>query len=291
MSSHPLPVPDRSAPGGTSPRASRRLFAAGETVRPADALPGLPRGFVVAVRCRAGRCALGTYGLEAGQIALLPAAETIVIDAPSELSFIGMDGAAVRDRIGRLEPLYGVPVGLPRGLGPLFDGLAAAIAASSGEVRPALHALDAAIREIILALIETLPRPSANTSHARLLLARARTITTARLGDPDFGPAELADALGVSDRYLRALFASEGDSASRFIAECRLDRSRRMVADPAQRHRALADIARANGFVSQSHFSRAFRARFGVSPSASRPARTVIPQGARASLPPSPQPE
>jgi AraC-like DNA-binding protein len=39
-----------------------------------------------------------------------------------------------------------------------------------------------------------------------------------------------------------------------------------MLGDPAQHGRAISDIAFACGFNELSHFSRAFKARFGQSP-------------------------
>jgi AraC-like DNA-binding protein len=45
---------------------------------------------------------------------------------------------------------------------------------------------------------------------------------------------------------------------------------RRDLADPALRHRPITDIAFAAGFNDLSHFSRAYRERYGCAPSDAR---------------------
>ena len=76
----------------------------------------------------------------------------------------------------------------------------------------------------------------------------------------------VAVAIGVSERYLRDLFAREGMSLGRYIWTSRLERCRAALSDPSQAHRAISEIAFAWGFNDMSHFSHYFRERVGVSP-------------------------
>ena len=48
------------------------------------------------------------------------------------------------------------------------------------------------------------------------------------------------------------------------------------MCDPALRHRTIGDLAFSWGFVDASHFSRAFKARFGVGPTDYRLKRRTV---------------
>ena len=98
----------------------------------------------------------------------------------------------------------------------------------------------------------------------------ARAHIAASLHDPDLSPASVASAQGVSLRLLQRLFARQGLQIAECIAEQRLQRCRAALQDPAQAGRAITDIALAWGFNDPGHFAKAFRRRFGMSPSQSR---------------------
>lgn len=83
--------------------------------------------------------------------------------------------------------------------------------------------------------------------------------------------AELALAAGVSSRQLERLFRAElGSTPGAYYALLRLERARQLA---RQTDLGLAEIALACGFSSLSHFSRRYRARFGISPGAERLSR------------------
>jgi AraC-like DNA-binding protein len=98
------------------------------------------------------------------------------------------------------------------------------------------------------------PEPS---SEARRERARAR------LRDPGLTVAAIAAQLHTSVSTLHRAFAGEPCSIAEWIWVQRLDAVRADLGDPALRHRTISDLAFAWGFVDASHFSRAFRARFG----------------------------
>jgi transcriptional regulator GlxA family with amidase domain len=54
------------------------------------------------------------------------------------------------------------------------------------------------------------------------------------------------------------------------IRRRRLQRCYDALTDPYQAHRSIAEIAIAAGFVDPAHFSRVFRAHYGVPPRAVR---------------------
>ena len=104
-------------------------------------------------------------------------------------------------------------------------------------------------------------------SPRQLLLHQIHAYIGANLASPELGPASIAAAHYISTRHLHALFQEAGTTVSTWIKERRLDRCRTDLLDPALAHRGIATIATGWGFVDAAHFSRIFRAAYGVSPS------------------------
>lgn len=77
---------------------------------------------------------------------------------------------------------------------------------------------------------------------------------------------EVAAACGLSRRTLYLLFRSNGMTPHTYIMQRRLDRARELLQAVNER-RTLTEIAFELGFADLSHFSRAFSARYGMSPS------------------------
>jgi AraC-like DNA-binding protein len=82
--------------------------------------------------------------------------------------------------------------------------------------------------------------------------------------------AEIAQAHGISPRYLHAIYSANGTSCGRELIRVRLERAQRLLLDPREPGRSIDDIAWQCGFSDSGHFRRRFRALFGVSPSAMR---------------------
>ncbi|MEU4872044.1 helix-turn-helix domain-containing protein [Streptomyces sp. NPDC021608] len=128
--------------------------------------------------------------------------------------------------------------------------------------------------------------PGDTEDAARVLVPRIRTFIDRRLADPDLTPEVIARAHRISVRYLHRLFQSEDDTVGRWIQRRRLQECRRELADRRSAGRTIAAVAHQWGFVSAAHFSRVFRAAYGMSPaewrasaaraSPGRPPRTGI---------------
>jgi AraC-like DNA-binding protein len=127
---------------------------------------------------------------------------------------------------------------------------------------------DVAVAESLVALVRGMHggRIDTTDSPAGLLLGRIRGYIAAHLDDPELGPDAIARAHFVSRSYLDRLFEDEPSSVWGSIREGRLERCRRDLADPRLAGRTILDIATRWGFTSAAHFSRAFRARYGMSP-------------------------
>jgi AraC-like DNA-binding protein len=98
-------------------------------------------------------------------------------------------------------------------------------------------------------------------------LAAYREYLEARLGESDLRPIDLAREFHVSERYVRLVFQSSGESLSDFLIRRRLERAAVMLRSPEFAGQSVTDIALECGFNTASHFGYRFRQAFGNSPS------------------------
>jgi AraC-like DNA-binding protein len=117
-------------------------------------------------------------------------------------------------------------------------------------------------------------------------IARGRGIRVARLQaiksdivagfQTELTLGEMAARHGLSTRYVRMLFESEGTSFSEFVRDERLRRAHRMLLSRRFEDRRISDIAYEVGFNDLSYFNRCFRGRFGCSPGEVRELRWPV---------------
>jgi len=98
-----------------------------------------------------------------------------------------------------------------------------------------------------------------------------------RLHEPELRTVDVAQALGVSARYVQQVLARQGTTFTRLVTERRLLLCRIAFDTDPGRMLGTARIARRYGFVNSAHFSRVFTRHVGISPRAYR----VTASGAR----------
>jgi len=131
-----------------------------------------------------------------------------------------------------------------------------------------LDAVMQALLSVIRPSLSRQPKDTAQTYHEnvqRAVFEKARRCIDDRLADFELTPDMIASELGTSKRTLHRLFAQHGLSIGKYILERRLDRCAAAFEREADMQKISA-VAFAWGFNDVSHFSRAFKARFGVSP-------------------------
>jgi AraC-like DNA-binding protein len=198
---------------------------------------------------------------------------TLLFDHGVDLHFfrvplrdIALPDAAVRRTVARTLGAHGTVSGLTA-------GYLARLAAS-----PALHdgaagrLLAAPSMELIRAMIAAEgDRPDLAAGPLQETLgARILDHMRAHLADPDLSPASVARAHHISVRYLYAILARQGVGFGEWVRTHRLDACRRELSRVPPSAETIAALAHRWGFKSASHFSRAFKAAYGLPPQAWR---------------------
>ncbi len=122
----------------------------------------------------------------------------------------------------------------------------------------------------LLALATGIEEPVGGTRHRGQLARRIQRRIESDYADPGLSLERVAEDCGISKRYLQTLLASSGTSFVQELNAMRLDRASDMLADPRAAGLPVADIAFRNGFLDPGYFTRLFRKRFGITPSAWR---------------------
>lgn len=221
---------------------------------------------------RAGQCRLR----HAGADIVAEAGTMLVVDAsrPYELEFTrplqGLVLSLPKARFGadtaRLEALAGRPINLDGGPATVLSGFIRSawdqLVERDGEEWPD-SAADV-IWDLTTSVLHNDRVAEFTRSRADDLRRRAATLVSVELFNAGFSSSTLAEGLGISTRYLQWIFAEVGITPARFLLAKRLDAVAARLRRTDQPCR-ITDVALQCGFNDLSHFSRAFRRRFGVS--------------------------
>lgn len=128
------------------------------------------------------------------------------------------------------------------------------------------------ISEALVHLFAPVVRASVNSSErcpGRLAaMHRQRIMRFARenLSDSALDGNTIAKAVNLSPRHVYQIFDGEDKPLMRWVWSERLARCRRDLEQPTLKTKSIGEIAFQWGFSNVSHFSRAFKAEFGVTP-------------------------
>lgn len=162
------------------------------------------------------------------------------------------------------------PVARTSRLGTLLSPFLSELADTAVSAEPLFGELLARNAVNLLATVATeqLGRTATGTPGGRSpLMARILRFIDEHLADGDLSPETIAGAHHISVRYLHRLFQDEGTTVGRWIQRRRLEECRRDLVLGIRNRRTIASVAGRWGFLSATHFSRVFRAAYGMSPS------------------------
>ncbi|MGW1194202.1 AraC-like ligand-binding domain-containing protein [Streptomyces sp. NPDC002559] len=169
-----------------------------------------------------------------------------------------------------VQALLGAPVDGRRGMGGVFtrwltDLNVRADEFTSADV-PALASVTLDLLGSVIARCLDAEDAMSPDARRRALKVRIHDFIQQRLADPCLAPEAIAAAHGISTRYLYKLFHEQGLTVAGWIRECRLERCCRDLTDPSFSSRSIQAIASRWGFIDKAHFSRVFRAAYGMPP-------------------------
>jgi AraC family transcriptional regulator, positive regulator of tynA and feaB len=218
----------------------------------------------------------GSWASQDGRRADLEVGDLVIIDGsqPFELGFErAFDQISITVPHDLLAPLLAAParatavrVAGDQGVGAIAGAALRALAVGE-ETLDAQSARGVAERVSSLLALALGGLSSAGPKPPReLLLASAIDEVERALADPELSPDRVAERINVSTRYLHQLFSERGLSFGRHLLARRLEHCRRDLADPALAGIGIGEIAWRNGFQDPSHFGRAFKAAYDLTP-------------------------
>jgi len=176
------------------------------------------------------------------------------------------DNAIVR-AVGCPEVIAVQPFGTSSGLSALAASYLHRLAVYQRELdEPTFTRLAATAVSLLAISAAEIIRPRRQNSWTRsATLKRIKSYSLARLQTPGLSPARAAADIGISIRYLHALFRQEGETFSSWLWSQRLEACRAKICSPDFTQQTIGALALEFGFSNFSHFSRRFRRAYGVS--------------------------
>ena len=107
----------------------------------------------------------------------------------------------------------------------------------------------------------------ATSRSTEVVLLRARRYIYTCLSDTELDTTAIAAAAHVSVKHLQRLFKSQDTTVMRHVWHVRLQHAQRLLNANQTLRPSVQEVAWRCGFATAAHFSRAYRAQFGICPS------------------------
>jgi AraC family transcriptional regulator, positive regulator of tynA and feaB len=157
-----------------------------------------------------------------------------------------------------------------RMLNPLSSCLAFLAENMATESKEGLNAVFDACVSLLPVAAGCYERPENDASFstpASYLLREIMEFVNRNISNVDLTPGRAAEHFGISARYVHKLFAVSSTTFSAYVVAKRLEHIRSDLLSPACRNQPISNLAYRWGFNDLSSFNRAFKSRFGCSPS------------------------
>lgn len=224
-----------------------------------------------------------------GRLVLLTDGGAVLNDAtrPSSLRVAGsqrflvldIPRTTVTDRVASFHRITGLDLGKLGNLLPLVRDYALQLATRTPDLdADTIGKVSSNLTDLVCAMLAeaVAQAPQDLSEYKGAALLRVRAFVEEHLSDPELTRATVAAALRLSPRYINQLLQAEGTSLARLIWRRRLERIAADLRDPALAGRSISTIALSHGFRDLSHFSAAFRQRYGMTPREHRSERRVV---------------
>lgn len=159
---------------------------------------------------------------------------------------------------------------LDRRLGgsPAGAQVGAQVAMLADAARTGMTSVATAMGWVLVEMLDAVAAGSESGPQGRIVAFRR--YAEDRMGDPSLDLRAVASAFACSTRTVQSAFAGEGETFSTWLRDLRLDAARSSLRARSPVRESIAAIAARHGFADAGTFHRAYRARFGTTPSADR---------------------
>jgi AraC-like DNA-binding protein/mannose-6-phosphate isomerase-like protein (cupin superfamily) len=210
--------------------------------------------------------------LSPGDMTIYDATRPHRITCPGSFSklIVSIPRGLMQQRLAGVEHCTAIKIPGSQGIGAVAaDFIRTSASQVSGMSQRTFDALsDNALDLFALALQEVRPATSQLSRSRSLSLYNIKACVEKHLTYPQLDSQMIAQATGLSSRYINELLAAEHTSLMRHVWERRLEKAHQDILGASKSGLAVSDIAMKWGFNDLSHFSRAFKRKFGASPRA-----------------------
>jgi AraC-like DNA-binding protein len=214
-----------------------------------------------------------------GRLRAVRPGEVMVMDSDLSLDVRGEEGALlvgvtlplhlITPRFVSRERIRGGTVrthsgGVAQLVHQLLSGLM-----SHGRAAPGAGALADALGGLVSAMLEDCwaAEKDEGLAKRKARLEQIGQHIRRNFADPELSPGAVAEALGLSRRYVHKLYAQEGRSFRQDLVGLRIEACLKAFQDDKQVGKTIAEIAFAAGYTDISQFNRHFRRLKGATPS------------------------
>jgi AraC-like DNA-binding protein len=184
----------------------------------------------------------------------------------AEIRNIAIPGAMLRARLRNLDPFLVRPCSDQTGLwGVTSDLIGSAFRQLAAIPDTAAHGFATQVVDMAcLALGSGDDLALGETCSRAALYRRCLDFMRSHVADDRLDPDMIARAMGISVRSLHRVFREHGSPVCDTLRGVRLEACRAELADPANAHLSIGEIAWRCGFRNQAHFANAFKSRYGM---------------------------
>ena len=182
--------------------------------------------------------------------------------APNELSVLKISKKSLAEKVRDPDRFCARTMDARMGLPALFTAMMQQMHSLPLTASRAAEVLGRQMVEVLALVLDeaagedTQVRTAVRAGHLR----RAEQVIRKHLSNPVLSPEFVADACGISKRYLHELFGDTNQTVSQFIRDERLVAARDLIASSPSL--SMAEISYRFGFCDQAQFSRLFKAKF-----------------------------
>lgn len=210
--------------------------------------------------------------LQPGSFALYDSTEpyTLSFDQPFHQLIVQIPKDVMSRHLINPEQYTAIPISAENGLGAVLKNLVFSLATELSSLEDASDELSENLLQMIAMAFSSsvmLEQIHDSSVGRESLKRRILQYIDHNLCDPELNNGHIAQAQGISKRYLNKLFQNDSETIHTLILGKRLQKARTLLADPRYHGHSIERIAFSVGFSNAGHFSRSFKKAYGINPS------------------------